>query len=114
MVTFESRTSSLTMFDDEEDYGDDRPTNLRGYTPPEDRRRRGLHRKDQAHPNLHSGPILMFGLIVAALILVIWFLYKVGIERRKMIMENSMSGQNTIEKVIDIDPAKDRSVFFQV
>ncbi len=101
------------MFDDDDEYGDDRPTDLRGYTPPEDHRRRGLHRKNQAHPTLHSGPILMFVLIVAALILVIWFMYKVMLERRQMLQE-SLSSVPAIEKVIEFSPEADRSVFLQV
>jgi len=123
MVSMRTIDRSLTMRDEyeefeyEEDddngYDAQRPSALRGYTPPSDHRRRGLHRSDQAHPSLHSGPILMFTLIIAALILVIWFFYNVSRERQEMIRE-SLSAIPAAEKVIEIAPDKSRSVFSQV
>lgn len=100
------------MFDNEEE---DQHAELQGYTPPEDRRRRGLHRKNQVGPSIHSGPILMVVFGIAALILLVWFLYNIAQERRKMLEETNDTLGFRIERVIDVDPDHNSaSVFSQV
>ncbi len=54
-----------------------------GYTPPDQRRRKPLHRKDDFGPKFDETLYVQIGLGVVVLILLLWFLYHIIQEKKK-------------------------------
>jgi hypothetical protein len=68
------------------DYDTDEPHDHHGlehgYTPPDQRRRKALHRKDDLGPKFDETLYVQIGLGVVVLFLLLWFLYHIIQEKK--------------------------------